>query len=384
VPGPRACELDRPALPGQALLALDLPRRRREAGEQLFREIHHLLVVGVGPVELQHGELGVVASRDPLVPKVPVDLVDPRDAAHQEPLQEQLGGDPQVEVEVERVVVSGERLRRRPAGDAVHHRRLDLQEAPGVQKAADAADEGGPHLEHLARLGVGGEIEIALAVAGLDVGQAVPLLGQRAERLGKESEVVDGERQLPQPGADERTGGAQEVAQVQVVEDELGVFGELVRADEELQLLAPVVEIGEDDLPLGADALHPAGDPERDLRRLQLLGGLLPIAGTHPTGLRVPVEAMGVGLDPPLGELLALGAPVFDLIVELRHFPGLPSSVPRPSARQAGATIAYPRGNRGRLPPPALQRPRASSAKRFSPASLHQRLKASIRVWARG
>ena len=41
--------------------------------------------------------------------------------------------------------------------------------------------------EHLAHLGVDHEIDVALAVARLDVGQAVPLVGQRAQRLRRRS-----------------------------------------------------------------------------------------------------------------------------------------------------------------------------------------------------
>ena len=48
--------------------------------------------------------------------------------------------------------------------------------------------------EDLAHLGVGDQVEVALAVAGLDVGQAVPLLGQRAQRLGERQELGRGQR----------------------------------------------------------------------------------------------------------------------------------------------------------------------------------------------
>jgi hypothetical protein len=59
--------------------------------EHLLDELHQRLVVDVGPVELEHRELGVVAGRDALVAEVAVDLVDPRQAADQQPLQEELG-----------------------------------------------------------------------------------------------------------------------------------------------------------------------------------------------------------------------------------------------------------------------------------------------------
>ena len=71
-------------------------------------------VVGVGLVELEHGELGVVAGRQALVAEDPADLEDLLEAAHHQPLQVQLGRDAQVEVGVEGVVVGDERLGRAP------------------------------------------------------------------------------------------------------------------------------------------------------------------------------------------------------------------------------------------------------------------------------
>ena len=46
-----------------------------------FGEVHHVVVVRVGLVELQHGELGIVLGGDALVAEVAVDLVDAVEAA---------------------------------------------------------------------------------------------------------------------------------------------------------------------------------------------------------------------------------------------------------------------------------------------------------------
>jgi hypothetical protein len=50
--------------------------------------------------------------------------------------------------------------------------------------------------EQLARLLVGDQVELAVAVARLDVLEAVELLGRRAQRLGQQRPVVDAQRQL--------------------------------------------------------------------------------------------------------------------------------------------------------------------------------------------
>ena len=175
---------------------------------QLLGEGHEVGVVGVGLVELEHGELGVVAGGDALVAEHPADLEDLLEAAHHQPLEVELGGDAQVEVEVEGVVVGDEGLGQGPAGDGVEHRRLHLDEAPVLQPAAEQADhpaaeeEGGPGL-------LGDEqVDVALAVAGVGVGQAVPLVGERPAGLGQQRPVVDPHRQLAPAGGHDLAGDA--------------------------------------------------------------------------------------------------------------------------------------------------------------------------------
>ena len=111
----------------------------RQPAEQLLGELHQVLVGRVRLVELEHRELGIVLRRQPFVAEVAVDLEDALEAADHEPLQVELGRDAQVEIEVERVVVGDERPRRGAAGDRLHHRRLDLEEAARVEERAERA-----------------------------------------------------------------------------------------------------------------------------------------------------------------------------------------------------------------------------------------------------
>ena len=67
----------------------------------------------------------------------------------------------------------------------------------------------------VARLGVHDQVDVALPVARLDVLQAVPLLGQRPQRLGQEAHVLHGHRELAGAGAEQLAGDADEVADVQ-------------------------------------------------------------------------------------------------------------------------------------------------------------------------
>ena len=125
--------------------------------------------------------------REPLVAEVLADLVDALEPADDQALEVQLVGDPQEEVAVELVVVGHERPRQRAAVERLEDRGLDLEEAALVEPARGSrATTLRAQDEELARLLVGEQVELAVAVAGLDVLEAVELLGRRAQRLGEQ------------------------------------------------------------------------------------------------------------------------------------------------------------------------------------------------------
>lgn len=71
-------------------------------------KLHHAFEVAERLVELHGGELGVMIRIHALVAELAPDLEDLLEAAHQQALEMQLGGDAQVEVLVQRVVVRDE------------------------------------------------------------------------------------------------------------------------------------------------------------------------------------------------------------------------------------------------------------------------------------
>ena len=124
-----------------------------ETMQQPLDQVHQVAVVRVGPVQLEHRELGVVPGRHALVAEIAIDLVDALEAADHQALEIQLRRDAQVHVHVERVVVRDERPRGRAAGDRLHHRRLDFDEIARVEEVAQVAHDARALAEHLARLG---------------------------------------------------------------------------------------------------------------------------------------------------------------------------------------------------------------------------------------
>ena len=194
-----------------ALVAHRLGHRVHEA----LAAVGDVEVVGVGLVPLHHGELGVVGGVDALVAEVLADLVDALEPTHDQPLEVELGGDAQVQIAVQGVVMRRERARHGAAVERLQDGRLDLDEALVVQEATDGGDHPGARDEPLARLRVGHEVQLAVAVARLDVGEAVVLVGRRAQGLGQQLKGVDAQRQLAAPRHERGAVDPDQVAEVQ-------------------------------------------------------------------------------------------------------------------------------------------------------------------------
>ena len=103
-------------------------------GEHLFGERHHVLIVGVCLVELQHGEFRIVLCGDALIAKVSVDFIHTIEAADDQALQIKLRRNAEIQVEIEGVVMRPERPRDRSARNGLHHRCFDFDISARIEK----------------------------------------------------------------------------------------------------------------------------------------------------------------------------------------------------------------------------------------------------------
>ena len=186
----------------------------RDRGDELLQALGLVDVVRVGLVPLEHRELGIVLGRDALVAEVLAELVHAIDPTHDESLQIELGGDPEVEIAVERVVMGRERPRERAAVERLEDRRLDLDEAARVEPLADRGDDLRALGEQLANLRVGDQVELAVAVAHLHVLEPVELVGWWAQALRQQCPGLDTQRELAALGREHDSLGADDVAEV--------------------------------------------------------------------------------------------------------------------------------------------------------------------------
>ncbi|KAI3476298.1 hypothetical protein L1887_62135 [Cichorium endivia] len=305
-------------------VVLDLVRashRLDQARDHGLGDVHEVVHVGVGHVELADGELGVVRLVDRLVAEDASDLVDAVEAADDELLEEELGGDAHKEVELEVVVEGDKGLGGGAAGDLVHHGRLDLEEAEVVEEAADVVDDLGALDKDVAHVVVHDEVEVALAVALLGVGEAALVaLGRLGQHLEAGREQLDGARedgQLALLGLAGHAGDADDVAAAeQVVDGGKVAVGVVLELGGDLHLDALAVEVVEAQLLAGgAHVVETAGDADllvvEVLARLDLalvLGDELGERDGDVELVRVGVRVLGLaeGGDGPEATLVVL------------------------------------------------------------------------------
>ncbi len=273
-----------------------------QLAEQLLGQVHVVFVVGIGLVELEHGELGVVPGRDAFVTEVAVDLEHAFEATDHQTLEVELRRDAQEHRHVQRVVVGFERLGRGAARDGLQHRRFHFEEVTLGEELADVGDDLRAHAERFAHLLVHHQVDVALAIALLGVGQAVELVRQRAQRLGQQPHVVHVDVQVTLAGARQGTLGGDDVAQVEVL-DRLDLLGRQHLAID-IDLDAPAHVLQHHERPA---VEHDApGDLDRNGGRFQLLLGLLGVLFLQIACIAVTTEVVGEGI-----ALLAHGGKLF-------------------------------------------------------------------------
>ena len=191
-----------------------------------------------------------------------------------------------------------------PARLGLEDRCLDLDEVLGLHVAAHSGNGGEADLEHLAAVRVGQKVDFALAVAGVCLGQAVPLVGQWAQRLRQEPQLAGVDGELAAAAGDDFPFGADPVAEVDRIKYRGGLFGEYGHLQQQLDGTGHIGQRGKGELPVAAHRSHPAREADllagADIR-VQTGVALLQVAGQ-----RRPIEPRRVGVDPLTHEGLAL------------------------------------------------------------------------------
>ena len=228
----------------------------------------------------------------------------------------QLGGNTQVALLIERVEVRDERLGSSSALDGLQDRGLDLHVAIGLHKAAERGEDLRALAEGLANVVVGDQVDIALTIAGLLVGETVKLLGQRANGLGQQRRALGGNGKLATLGAHDHAGHAKDIAKVEGLERIPGGLVHIVDAAEQLDLAGRVAHDNEHDLALTALGDHTAADLHDVLGVLAI--GELGVLSLDVDDVVLNLGVLGIGVLARLEQGGALGQARGALVVERR------------------------------------------------------------------
>ena len=143
--------------------------------------------------------------------------------------------------------------------DLLENRGLNLHVAVRFHKLADDGYDLGALAEHVADLRVHDEVNVALTITDLAVGEAVELLRQRTQRLGKDLQRGNCQGELAAARTHDSAGCADDVAKVEKTQELPVLLVEVVDAAEELNLAGIVLYHDKRDLALVADGADAAG-----------------------------------------------------------------------------------------------------------------------------
>ncbi len=145
---------------------------------------------------------------------------------------------------------------------------LRVEESPQRLNHFGALDE------DLAHVRIHRQINVAAAIAGFDVLQSVPLLGQGKQVLYQERDLLDVYRQFVGTGAEEIAFHADVIAGVQQLVELKSLFANIVEPDIDLQPLAALLQMGKSSLSLYADGHQASGKADVHARRFEFGSGL--------------------------------------------------------------------------------------------------------------
>ena len=194
-----------------------------------------------------------------LVAKILTELPDFLQAADDQPLEVQLIGNPQIQIGVELVVMRDKRHRRAAAVQRLQDRSLDLDKPLLGQELPDDGDDAGTELHRLADVGVDDQVDIALAVAGLLVGQAMIFFRQRVKRFGEKLKRIHGYRLFAGAGDKQGAGQADDIPQVKQAEQAPQGLADGILFDIPLQSPELILEMEEGRFPHDPNRHDPSG-----------------------------------------------------------------------------------------------------------------------------
>ena len=216
---------------------------------------HHIGIIRVRLIEFEHGKFGIVRAVDALVAKIFADFIHALEPAHDQPLEVQFIGDPQIQGHVQHMVMRDKRTRGRAAVQRLQHRGFDFQKPAGIQKFAHRRDDGTALAKRGLHIGIEREVEVAAAIAQFFVAEWIVdhalaiahfFFGhrQRANGFGQQRELSHLHGDVPGARFEDRAGDADEIADVEQLPQRERLVAHDVEPDVNLKAALGIPQIG--------------------------------------------------------------------------------------------------------------------------------------------
>ncbi len=245
--------------------------------------------IPIGLIKLDGSEFGVVAGIDALVAEDPSDLINAVDSPNHAFLQVELGGDAEVEVFVQSVVVGDERTGRGSAEDRGKNRGFDFHESLGIAVMLDFADHARTEESHLSGIVVDDEVHIAVAEAVFGIGEPMELLRKGLKAFDDVGVFGRADGEFAGLGLHQRPLDPGDVPQVGELENRVVFLAHDVAPDPNLDLAAFVLQVEESGFAHFAEGHDAASDVDGNVLRFQLLGSQSPVFLAQIADLVFPV-----------------------------------------------------------------------------------------------
>ena len=255
-----------------------------------------------------------MARVDAFVTEAPVDFKDALKAAHHEALEIKLGGNPQEQVHVKRVVMRHKGLGVGAARDGVEHRRFHFHEAVRLHVFADRSHNLGARFKARAAFRIDDEIGVALTAALFRILQALKFIGQRPDTLCEQPDFGDVHRELSAVGAEKAPLGGDNVPEVHRLKLRKRLIAHFARGDEVLHVACEVMHGRKGSFTHDALQHHAAGNGDFGLKFLEFFAAFVAKLGAQVPEKVLAHEIVGVG-DTGFTQACELGTALGDDVV---------------------------------------------------------------------
>ena len=161
-------------------------------GEHIFGEVHEVVEIGVGHVELAGCVFGVVGLINGLVSEVFAYFEDSLKTSYYAFFEEEFRGNSHVEFHIKIIVMGDKRSGCSSSRDHIHHGSLYLNEIHFGQVVSHIGDHFGPHNEGFPGLVVHDHIKVPFSVSAFSVLESCMGIGQHVQARGEQLNLESG------------------------------------------------------------------------------------------------------------------------------------------------------------------------------------------------